>query len=88
MIHLQDIIKDKVVGDAPQEDDEGVSHNVFPLEAWEVIAPVLVYLASYHDRQSQRTYKYTDKQQTSKTDPVSLVEGDEVSEKCLHTQSQ
>ena len=88
MIHLQDISKDEIVDDASQDDDEGVSNNILPLESWEMIVPILVYLASYHDRQSQRTYKYTDKQPTSKTDPVSLVEGDEVSEKCLHTQSQ
>ena len=85
---FQDISKDKAVDDAPQEDDEGVSHNIFPLESWEMIVPILVYLASYHDRQSQRTYKYTDKQPTGEADEVAPVEGDEVSEKGLHTQSQ
>ena len=54
------IVLYEVIDDAPQEDDEGVSHNVFPLESWEMIVPILVYLASYHDRQRQRTYKYTD----------------------------
>lgn len=88
MIHLQDISKDEIVDDASQDDDEGVSHNVLPLESWEMIVPILVYLASYHDRQSQRTYKYTDKKPTGETDEVASVESDEVSEKCLHTQSQ
>ena len=78
----------EVIDDAPQEDDEGVSHNVLPLKAWEVIVPVLVYLASYHDGEDKRTYKYTDKQPTGETDEVAPVEGDEVSEKGLHTQSQ
>ena len=88
MIHLQDISKEKVVSDASQEDDEGVSHNVLPLELFQMIVPILVYLASYHDGKSQRTYKYTDKQPTGETDEVAPVEGDEGSEKCIHTQSQ
>lgn len=88
MIHLQDISKDEIVDDASQDDDEGVSHNIFPLESWEMIVPILVYLASYHYRQSKRTYQYTDKKPTGETDEVALVEGDEVSEKGLHTQSQ
>lgn len=57
---FQDISKDNAVDDAPKEDDEGVSYNVLPLESWEMIVPILVYLASYHDRKSQQTYKYTD----------------------------
>lgn len=85
---FQDISKDEIVGDASQDDDEGVSYNVLPLESWEMIVPILVYLASYHDRKSQRTYKYTDKQPTGETDEVAPVEGDEVSDKFLHTQSQ
>ena len=88
MIHLQDISKDNAVDDAPQDDDEGVSNNVLPLKSWKMIVPILVYLSSYHDGQSQRTYKYTDKQPTCETDEVALVEGDEVSKKCIHTQSQ
>lgn len=60
MIRLQDISKDKVVCNASQDDDEGVSYNVLPLELCQVIVFVLVYLASYHDGQSQRTCKYTD----------------------------
>ena len=60
MIHLQDISKEKAIDDASKEDDEGVSHDVFPLELFQMIVPILVYLASYHDWQSQRTYKYTD----------------------------
>lgn len=88
MIHLQDISKDEIVDDASQDDDDGVSHYHLPLKAWEVIVPVLVYLASYHDGEDKRTYKYTDKQPTGKTNVVSLVEGNEVSEKCLHAQSQ
>ena len=88
MIHLQDISKEQVVSDASQDDDEGVSHNVLPLELFQMIVPILVYLASYHDGQSQRTYKYTDQQPTGDTDEVAPVEGDEVSEKGLHTQSQ
>lgn len=74
--------------DASQDDDEGVSHNVLPLELCQMIMFVLIYLASYHYRQSKWTYKYTDKQPTGETDEVALVEGDEVSEKGLHTQSQ
>ena len=81
MIHLQDISKDKAVDDAPQDDDEGVSYNVLPLELFQMIVPILVYLASYHDGQSKQTYKYTDKQPTSETDEVAPVEGDEVSDK-------
>ena len=88
MIHLQDKSKDKAVDDATQYDDECVSHNVLPLEICQMIVPILVYLASYHDGQSQRTYKYTDQQPTGETDEVAPVKGDEVSEKCLHTQSQ
>lgn len=88
MIHIQDISKDKVVCDAPKDDDEGVSHNVLPLELCQVIVLILIYLSTYHDRQSQRTCKYTDKQPTGETDEVAPVEGDEVSEKCLHTQIQ
>lgn len=53
-----------------------------------MIVPILIYLASYHYRQNKRTYKYTDKKPTGETDEVAPVEGDEVSEKCLHTQSQ
>ena len=85
---FQDISKDKAVDDAPQQDDEGVSYNVFPLELCQMIVFILVYLASYHYRKSQRTYKYTDKQPTGETDEVAPVEGDEVSEKCLHAQIQ
>ena len=55
MIHLQDISKEKAIDDASKEDDEGVSHNVFPLELFQMIVPILVYLASYHDGQSKRT---------------------------------
>lgn len=88
MIHIQDISKDEIVDDTSQDDDEGVSHNIFPLELCQMIVPVLVYLASYHDRQSQRTYKYTDKHPTGETDEVAPVEGDDGSEKFLHTQSQ
>ena len=53
-----------------------------------MIVPILVYLASYHDGQSKQTYKYTDKQPTGETDEVAPVDGDEGSEKGLHTQSQ
>ena len=87
-MRIAGIVLYEIVDDASQNDDEGVSHNVLPLKAWEVIVPVLVYLASYHDGEDKRTYKYTDKQPTGETDEVALVEGDEVSEKCLHTQSQ
>ena len=55
MIHLQDISKEKAIDDASQDDDDGVSHNVFPLELFQMIVPILVYLASYHDWQSKRT---------------------------------
>ena len=55
MIHLQDISKEKVVSDDSQDDYEGVSHNVLPLELFQMIVPILVYLASYHDWQSKRT---------------------------------
>ena len=88
MIHLQDISKDEIVDDASQDDDDGVSHNVLPLELCQMIVFVLIYLSTYHYRQSKRTYKYTDKQPTGETDEVALVESDEVSEKGLHTQSQ
>lgn len=74
--------------DASQDDDEGVSHNVLPLKLFQMIVFVLIYLSTYHNRQSKRTYKYTDKQPTGETDEVAPVEGDEVSEKGLHTQSQ
>ena len=46
MIHLQDVSKEKAVDDASQDDDDGVSHNVFPLELFQMIVPILVYLAS------------------------------------------
>ena len=88
MIHLQDISKDEIVNDASQDDDEGVSHNILPLELCQMIVFVLIYLSTYHYWQSKQTYQYTDKQPTGETDPVSLVEGDEGSEKGLHTQSQ
>lgn len=88
MIHLQDISKDEIVNDASQDDDEGVSHNILPLKLCQMIVFVLIYLSTYHYRQSKRTYKYTDKQPTGETDEVALVESDEVSEKGLHTQSQ
>ena len=55
MIHLQDISKEKAIDEASREDDEGVSHNVLPLELCQMIVPILVYLASYHDGQSKRT---------------------------------
>ena len=55
MIHLQDISKEKAVDNASQDDDDGVSHNVFPLELFQMIVPILVYLASYHDWQSKQT---------------------------------
>lgn len=82
------IVLYKAVDDASQDDDDGVSHNVLPLELCQMIVFVLINLSTYHYWQSKRTYKYTDKQPTGETDPVALVEGDEVSEKCLHTQSQ
>lgn len=88
MVCLQDISKDEVVGDATQEDDEGVSHDVFPLEAWKVIVPVLVYLADCHDGDGENACQEAYRQLTGETDEVAYVEGDEVSEKCLHTQSQ
>lgn len=72
----------------PRMMTRGVSHNILPLELCQMIVFVLIYLSTYHYRQSKRTYKYTDKQPTGETDEVALVEGDEVSEKCLHTQSQ
>ena len=50
MIHLQDISKEKVVSDAPQDDDEGVSYNVLPLELFQMIVLVLVIFPYYHDR--------------------------------------
>lgn len=73
------IVLYEVMDDASQEDDEGVSHNVLPLKSREMIVPVLVlvYLSTYHYRQSKQTYHYTDKQPTGETDPVALVEGDE-----------
>ena len=55
MIHLQDISKEKAIDDASKEDDEGVSHDIFPLKSREMIVKVLVYLSSYHDGQSKRT---------------------------------
>jgi hypothetical protein len=73
MIHLQDISKDEIVDDASQDDDEGVSHNVLPLELCQMIVFVLINLSTYHYWQSKKTYQYTDKQPTSKTNPVSLV---------------
>lgn len=57
---FQEISKDKAVDDAPKQDDEGVSHNVFPLELCQMIVFVLVYLSTYHYGQSQHTCKYTD----------------------------
>lgn len=71
------IVLYEVMDDASQEDDEGVSHNVLPLKSREMIVPVLVYLSTYHYRQSKQIYHYTDKQPTGETDPVALVEGDE-----------
>jgi hypothetical protein len=65
-----------------------VSNNIFPLKSREMIVFVLINLSANHYWQGKKTYKYTDKQPTGETNPVSLVEGDEVSEKCLHTQSQ
>ena len=82
------IVLYEIVDDASQDDDDGVSHNVLPLELCQMIMLVLVIFPYYHNRQSKQTYQCTNKQPTSKTNPVSLVEGDEVSEKCLHTQSQ
>lgn len=87
-MRIAGIVLYEIVDDASQDDDEGVSHNVLPLELCQMIVFVLIYLSTYHYRQRQRTYKYTDKQPTGETDEVALVEGDEVSEKCLHTQSQ
>lgn len=88
MVRLQGISKEEIVGGAPQEDDEGVSHDVFPLEALQVIVPVLVYLTDCHDGEGENACQETDSQPTGETDEVASVEGDEVSEKCLHTQSQ
>lgn len=88
MVRLQDIGKEEVVGDATQKDDEGVSHDVFPLEAWEVIVPVLVYLADCHGGKGEKACQEADHQPTGETDEVASVESNEVSEKCLHTQSQ
>lgn len=82
------IVLYEVVDDASQNDDEGVSHNVLPLELCQMIVFVLIYLSTNHYGEGKRTYKYTDKQPTGETDEVALVEGDEVSEKGLHTQSQ
>lgn len=87
-MRIAGIVLYEIVDDASQDDDEGVSHNVLPLELCQMIVFVLIYLSTYHDRQSKRTYQYTDKQPTGETDEVALVEGDEVSEKGLHTQSQ
>lgn len=87
-MRIAGIVLYEIVDDASQDDDEGVSHNVLPLELCQMIVFVLIYLSTYHYRQRKRTYKYTDKQPTGETDEVALVEGDEVSEKCLHTQSQ
>lgn len=71
------IVLYEVMDDASQEDDEGVSHNVLPLKSREMIVPVLVlvlvYLSTYHYRQSKQTYHYTDKQPTGETDPVALL---------------
>lgn len=88
MVCLQDISQDEIVGGATKEDDEGVSHDVFPLEAWEVIVPVLVYLADCHGGEGENACQEADSQPTGETDEVASVESDEVSEKCLHTQSQ
>ncbi|WOZ81532.1 hypothetical protein KUA50_000780 [Segatella hominis] len=41
-----------------------------------MVVLILVYLSTYHYRQSKQTYQYTDKQPTSKTNPVSLVKCD------------
>ena len=87
-MRIAGIVLYEVIDDASQDDDDGVSHNVLPLELCQMIVFVLIYLSTYHYRRSKRTYKYTDKQPTGETDEVALVEGDEVSEKCLHTQSQ
>lgn len=87
-MRIAGIVLYEIVDDASQDDDEGVSHNVLPLELCQMIVFVLIYLSTYHYRQRKRTDKYTDKQPTGETDEVALVEGDEVSEKCLHTQSQ
>lgn len=74
--------------DATKEDDEGVSHDVFPLEALEVIVPVLAYLANCHDGEGDNACQETDSKPTGETDEVASVESNEGSEKCLHTQSQ
>lgn len=88
MVCLQDISKDEIVGDTSQEDDEGVSHDVFPLEALQVIVPVLVYLADCHDGKGENACQEADSKPTGETDEVTSVESDEGSEKCLHTQRQ
>ena len=53
---------------------ERIPDNIFPFKLRQVVVLVQVYLSTYHDGQSKQTYQYTDKQPTSKTNPVSLVE--------------
>lgn len=81
-------LKNKVINNTTEYNHYRIPHNILPLKLRQVIVFVLVYLSTYHYWQSKRTQQYTDKQPTGETDEVALVEGDEVSEKCLHTQSQ
>lgn len=76
MVRLQDISKKEIVGDAPKENDEGVSYDVFPLEALQVIVPVLVYLADCHDGKGENACQEADHQPTGETDEVASVESD------------
>lgn len=67
-------LKNKVINNTTEYNHYRIPHNIFPLKSREMVVLVLVYLSTYHYWQSKQTYQYTDKQPTSKTNVVSLVQ--------------
>ena len=66
-------LKNKEINNTTEYNHYGIPHNIFPLKSREMIVFVLINLSANHYWQGKKTYKYTDKQPTGETNPVSLV---------------
>lgn len=67
-------LKNKEINNTNEYNHYRIPHNIFPLKSREMVVFVLINLSTYHYWQGKKTYQYTDKQPTSKTNVVSLVQ--------------